>query len=1213
MHNTKLSFPILSNPDVDLMDIYKNYKRFLTSNDYTRIIPDNSCLLTQNYEKSDDKYSVCDQETFIRRFNRLTNGMMNFFDWDGVVVAGGVVNLALSNTPLPDDLDTMDYDVDVFLYGVNEGEAKKIITKVYDSIKDIVPESACVKTDKAITLVLPKPYRHVQFVTTLHASKGDILHSFDLQSSKVLYDGKSVYTTTDGYVTLMTKTNVFSESSAHSSYVSRLYKYSKRGYRVTIVGFDKTKLTSHVYKKSLYDDDIDMVTKLILFDKFGKNYDLLDNNNSNYLDDVNFSRGKASGYNTVLYIRSSNVDDVLHNLKVTTQKILSSLKLKSTQDKIETPRNKNFKKHDLTKFPIYLVFDNIKLALIHENNYSPSYDSMFFLNGPTFSKTPLYDYFANSYNVDYLNSIAENLTKYINRNTATKVKFDDMYYDETTSTTIKSILFGVNVFPEKVSGRDELGRTYMQAAIMANNVDLVNYLLTKQYDITERLDDGMTPLHLAIRKKNYQIVKCIVTFMKKQKLNSVKLYDNNRCNPLHYAIMYGDAAMYALLKENLEMTLADVPWSMQFGRNEKRSAKRISKYICAAKLCMMYDKLDILDLVLKQYNDFNDFRYIFVDSDLTSSSTSDIIEYAVTSYNYEGLEKITNFFDDNDIDITVNVKSFCNAYSDRYNLSNKELSVLFCLEKCLRNSSDKNLKTSMASMVTKTLNVLFQQGRYSDILYFTNKWIPDIWTRGAYSDIHKGIQFNNIFSNKYVDTEKALTLFSAVRDSNWELLEETLPSLHYGMYLYIPDSNKTVLTICDSQQQLKKVLSYLSKEVKSKMTTYSKNISALMALNRLPLFDVDLLAVFMEDTVHRENAITYINKILPQITQRIFADCDRSGDYTNFFKLMTLISRHTVEQALFIDFESSDKVVSTDNAVDEVGAVDDDIDSEEEPPSSLKAKTTSLQKEDSEEYVDEEEFTSKVQTENSATFNNYNLTRLYPKLAFLENYVQMMDIHEKNINDKLCELYHYKNFDLTKYLTNMEPMNFYKFLKVYPDLYHKVNFLAQPHMYGKLLEDKNIAYMILENYKVTETSELLTHAMTWPLDIFANFWSYIREKKIVNDVLKMCNFDNLVANAEINRYMEELTDLFRDDSYDQLLTDSNSNTLLHSIVMNKISNIEFIIPWIKNNNVVNKFGKSVQDYAETSINNTSKYLSSELQKNYKLYVELIKKLAGESA
>ena len=64
----------------------------------------------------------------------------------------------------------------------------KIITKICDSIKDIVPKSYAIKTSKTVTLMMPKPYRNLQFVTTLFNNKEDILHNFDLQSSKVLYD-----------------------------------------------------------------------------------------------------------------------------------------------------------------------------------------------------------------------------------------------------------------------------------------------------------------------------------------------------------------------------------------------------------------------------------------------------------------------------------------------------------------------------------------------------------------------------------------------------------------------------------------------------------------------------------------------------------------------------------------------------------------------------------------------------------------------------------------------------------------------------------------------------------------------------------------------------------------------------------------------------------------------------------------------------------------
>lgn len=170
------------------IDIFKNYSLFKRNTEINSGIDEKGCIFNDDFDEPEDEYIMCDKKTFQKKFNELTNNIFHFFDWDNVVVAGGVVNLAIMSNDLPKKLD----DIDFFLHGVDESKAMKIITKICDSIKDIVPKSYAIKTSKTVTLMIPKPYRNLQFVTTLFNNKEDILHNFDLQSSKVLYDGETV-------------------------------------------------------------------------------------------------------------------------------------------------------------------------------------------------------------------------------------------------------------------------------------------------------------------------------------------------------------------------------------------------------------------------------------------------------------------------------------------------------------------------------------------------------------------------------------------------------------------------------------------------------------------------------------------------------------------------------------------------------------------------------------------------------------------------------------------------------------------------------------------------------------------------------------------------------------------------------------------------------------------------------------------------------------
>jgi len=348
-----------------LINVHNNYELFKSIDTLKSGISDDSCLFVKN--KSDSKqFSIVNREQFEERFNKLTNNLLNFFDWNNVVVAGGVVSLALSDKPIDECLQD-NYDIDMFVYGVRESEAKKIITRIYDSIKDIVPESKCIKTNKTITVALSTPYRHIQFVTTLFESAGDILHNFDICSSKVMYDGNNVFTTPDGHFGLVNNVNIFSEKCMTSAYVGRLCKYAKRKYKVFVPELVKSNISQHVYKKTTKELENNTLLKLLHADKFGKGYSDVSDETSYLMNNTNYvNNNSATSYNTVFFGKHKTMDSILTNLQKSSDNVLYSLKLRNINEPGRGP-TKKFKPHDLEKFPVYKVFDNIKLALIDEN------------------------------------------------------------------------------------------------------------------------------------------------------------------------------------------------------------------------------------------------------------------------------------------------------------------------------------------------------------------------------------------------------------------------------------------------------------------------------------------------------------------------------------------------------------------------------------------------------------------------------------------------------------------------------------------------------------------------------------------------------------------------------------------------------------------------------------------------------------------------------
>mgnify|MGYP000588419677 CR=1 FL=1 len=1109
------------NPDDYLIDVFKYYNYFETCDQNYSGIDENSCLLTKNHSHHTKKYTVCDQDTFVTRFNKLTNNILNFFDWNNVVIAGGVVNIALSNTPLPIDLETLNYDIDVFIYGVNEGEAKKIMTRIYDSIKDIIPESKCVKTDNAVTVIMPKPFRHIQFVTTLYQNKGDILCGFDLQSSKVLYDGKTVYTTIDGHFGLMFNTNIYSSTIDNYAYGSRLSKYAKRGYCVFVPNFDKQMISNYVYKISLQSENVNQLVKLLHTDKFGKNGSEMSVDNAYYLDDIHFYKSRISGYNAILFTRNESVDVILTNLRQVTTKMLYGMKLRPLNEGT-TKFNRTFKKHDIDKFPMYCVFDNIKLALVHENNYSEDLVGKFFLNGPTFKKS-LY-YLKNLNNATVQNDAFK---EYSSKYGFTADNYDNLYYRKDVSDNIKLLLNGE---PCKIStmGRDELGRTYMQAAIMVNNVNLVKQLLGVNYDIYERIDEGMTTMHFAIKKNKHEIVELLVDRMIKDGNTTIKYYENGNCNLIHYCIMYSDIAMFNILMTKLSIPFSDISWSVKFNNDERKKFGRVSKYICCAKFCMMFNKLDIMTAILEKYKDYNDFRYIFVDSDLTVSNTSNIIEYAVNTNNNTALVEILNFFVEKNIDI-------CYDYTKCK--SGTELNTVFTLEYYLRNNV--KLAQIMAQKITHLLGTLHSKRQYNQVLQYVQEYVPNVWTKEIYADIHRQIEFYNVFGNKYVDTDKGLQLFAAIISKDWNKINLIDKELQYGLYIYDPRDSTTVLSLCKNDtEMLQNVLNHLGVDVKNKTGSYVRNITNLLALDYTILFNVDQLRTLLLHDVHGQNVRNHVHKYVPEILRNVFNSSNSDGDFLKFTELLVLLTETVYNE----------KIPQFDN--------------------------------------------NKLE----------HLMLLKPSFKNLEKYMKLINGMRYDCDHELLNIFDYKNFSLEFYISDM-CNSIDTFLLIYPDLSDRMFLIDKKY---NLLENKKTAFKILDLYKFDQMKhyDVIADSMTWNVNSYRNFVEYLDDRGLTNKLIKTTNFDNVVHNAVENKHYFRIKNMFKNESFDQLATDVNGNTLLHSVIIKNISLISNIINDIKPNTVMNNFGKTVIDYAENSLNNTSKYNLAELSTNGELLIQL---------
>lgn len=190
---------------------------------------------------------VVSKMVFETKFNSFTGNAFSKFtakDWNNMVVAGGscVAGLIGGNHHL-----FADADVDVFLYGLTEAEARKKIQDIWELIKK-TGKNCCVRTPHTLTFCASPPQRHIQIVLRLNESPEQIIEEFDIDVCSVYYDGKNVYGIDRSCRAFSTRVNMIDLSFRSWSYEKRLIKYAKRGFAIGVPGLQREKIELRNYR-----------------------------------------------------------------------------------------------------------------------------------------------------------------------------------------------------------------------------------------------------------------------------------------------------------------------------------------------------------------------------------------------------------------------------------------------------------------------------------------------------------------------------------------------------------------------------------------------------------------------------------------------------------------------------------------------------------------------------------------------------------------------------------------------------------------------------------------------------------------------------------------------------------------------------------------------------------------------------------------------------
>jgi tetratricopeptide (TPR) repeat protein len=220
--------------------------------------------------------AVVGRQDFLKQLNVFSEGQLQYVDWNNVVLAGGAVLAALTPmppTPLREFFHTnhayKSSDIDLFLYGLNTDAATKKVSQLYHAVKKANPQVFCVRSLHTITLVSEFPKRKIQIILRLYKTLAEVLHGFDLDACSVGFDGTDVWATDRAARAITRQYNMVDLSYLSPSYESRLFKYSKRGYRVAVPGFKPDRV-----KKSITDPmggrwpSVSGLAKLVVLDRW---------------------------------------------------------------------------------------------------------------------------------------------------------------------------------------------------------------------------------------------------------------------------------------------------------------------------------------------------------------------------------------------------------------------------------------------------------------------------------------------------------------------------------------------------------------------------------------------------------------------------------------------------------------------------------------------------------------------------------------------------------------------------------------------------------------------------------------------------------------------------------------------------------------------------------------------------------------------------------
>jgi len=598
-------------PHVGLFSVYDNYDLF-------KVLPlseeekEQAVILTKSMEKLEvGSSAVVSQQEFLDNFDIFTEGILECMNWNNLFVAGGSVLAAL--TKFPDNVKTDDEkrkyyhdqkysksDIDLYVYGLSERDATKKMYEIYENIRKVLPcDSVCIRSSRAITVVSQYPYRHVQIVLRMYRSPAEILHSFDVDSCSVGYDGTKVWCTHRAHYAITNRRNIVDLTRRSIAYEFRLVKYNERGYGIVVPNFDINRINYRLFSKTPVQ--VKGLARILLLEYVDNNIkyniyrDVLNMHQvTMYKNITGSSEYEQSDYSLVFLPWGSkwNAKNISEHMKKKNE-ILN----KSSED---------------SSIPKHVCFVGNMYQVVKDNGIKTPNFQPIDRDGTTITV----DAQLNAYNHKFVSgrlSWAKDFNSTMlgsfnmvdeDENAWYKDAYNEMDIDrlcELVSTgDVKAVLEFLESLDDAqiINSRDISCRNPLHLAIEMHNFDMVKLLMMFGADAMACTKLYKTAVHAAAEEGDLTIMQYIIESSKhKQEFNPMS-QDSYRLTPILYTIMYGHFDCFRYLFENVLKKHTDLVWVFKYDK---------SRSYRALEMCMLYKRYDFANYLLDNGYDKHDY------------------------------------------------------------------------------------------------------------------------------------------------------------------------------------------------------------------------------------------------------------------------------------------------------------------------------------------------------------------------------------------------------------------------------------------------------------------------------------------------------------------------------------------------------------------------------------------------------------------------------